>query len=337
RSVLSQAVFRIPETKLRVIAQDVGGGFGMKGDTYPEEALVLWASRRCNRPVKWIQSRSEGLANDDHGRDQVVDGEMALDEQGKILAIRARALHALGAYVVGAAIVPVIYSLKLVPNAYVVPALHVVSQAVFTNTSPTGPYRGAGRPEAVYLTERLLDRAAAVVGIDPVEIRRRNFIAAAAMPYQTPTGFVYDSGEFAATTDRCLRIAGWKGVAARRAASEKRGKRRGRALTYYIEDCGVFNDRMELRFDPSGNVTIVAGTFSHGQGHATTYAQMVSEWLGVPFENIRLVQGDTSQVAFGRGTYASRSSMIGGSALKLGADGNLVDNRPPAAPPMAAS
>jgi carbon-monoxide dehydrogenase large subunit len=320
RSMLCRAVFGIPETRLRVVAEDVGGGFGMKGDTYPEEGLVLWASRRCGRPVKWIQTRSEGLLGDDHGRDQVVHGEMALDENGKILAIRAHALHAVGAYVVGAAVVPVLYSLKCIPGPYVVPALHVTSRAVFTNTAPTGPYRGAGRPEAAYLTERLLDRAAAVCGIDPVELRRRNFIAREAMPFAGPTGFVYDSGEFAATTDRCLDLADWTGFAARRAASERRGRLRGRALTYYIEDCGVFNDRMELRFDPSGNVTIVAGTFSHGQGHATTYAQMVSEWLGVPFENIRLVQGDTSQVSFGRGTYASRSVMIGGSALKLAAD-----------------
>ncbi len=337
RTVIAQAVFRLPETKVRVIAYDVGGGFGMKGDTYPEEALVLWASRRCGRPVKWIQTRSEGLLNDDHGRDQVVQGEMALDENGKILAIRAQALHALGAYVVGAAIVPVIYSLKLIPSAYAVPAVHVTSRAVFTNTAPTGPYRGAGRPEAVYLTERLLDRAAAVIGIDPVEIRRRNFIAPEAMPYTTPTGFVYDSGEFGATMDRCLDLADWKGFAARRAASEKLGKRRGRALSYYIEDCGVFNDRMELRFDPSGNVTIVAGTFSHGQGHATTYAQMVSDWLGVPFENIRLVQGDTNQVAFGRGTYASRSVMIGGSALKAAADALVEKARPLAAHLMEAA
>jgi carbon-monoxide dehydrogenase large subunit len=337
RTMLAQAVFRVPETKIRVIAQDVGGGFGMKGDTYPEEALVLWASRRCGRPVKWIQTRSEGLLNDDHGRDQVVRGEMALDAGGTILAIRAHAQHALGAYVVGAAIVPVIYSLKLIPNAYAVPAVHVTSQAVFTNAAPTGPYRGAGRPEAVYLTERLLDRAADVIGIDPVDLRRRNFITPGAMPYRTPTGFVYDSGEFAATMDRCLELADAKGFAARRAATERRGKRRGRALTYYIEDCGVFNDRMELRFDPSGNVTIVAGTFSHGQGHATTYAQMVSEWLGVPFENIRLVQGDTSQVSFGRGTYASRSSMIGGSALKAAADGIVDKARPLAAHLMEAA
>jgi carbon-monoxide dehydrogenase large subunit len=337
RTVLAQAVFRIPETKLRVIAQDVGGGFGMKGDVYPEEALVLWASRRCGRPVKWIQTRSEGLLGDDHGRDQVVRGEMALDEHGKILAIRAQALHAVGAYVAGASVVPVLYALKLIPNAYVVPSVHVMTKAVFTNTAPTGPYRGAGRPEAVYLTERLLDRAAAVIGIDPVEIRRRNFIAPGAMPYAGPTGFVYDSGDFAVTMDRCLELADGTGFASRRAASETHGKRRGRALSYYIEDCGVFNDRMELRFDPSGNVTIVAGTFSHGQGHATTYAQMVCDWLGVPFENIRLVQGDTSQVSFGRGTYASRSAMIGGSALKAAADAIVEKARPLAAHLMEAA
>ena len=337
RSVLAQAVFHVPETRVRVIADDVGGGFGMKGDVYPEEAMVLWASRRCGRPVKWIQSRTESLLTDDHGRDQVVRGEMAVDAEGKILAIRAEALHALGAYIVGAALVPVIYSLKLVPSAYVVPAVSLTTKAVFTNTSPTGPYRGAGRPEAVYLTERLLDRAAHELGIDPVEIRRRNLIPSSAMPYTTRTGFVYDSGEFAAVMDRCLDVADWKGFAARRATSERRGKRRGRALTYYIEDCGVFNDRMELRFDPSGNVTIVAGTFSHGQGHATTYAQMVSEWLGVPFENIRLVQGDTSQVSFGRGTYASRSVMIGGSALKMAADALVEKARALAAHLMEAA
>ncbi len=337
RSVLAQLVFGLPETALRVIAQDVGGGFGMKGDTYPEEALVLWASRRCGRPVKWIQTRSEGLLNDDHGRDQVVQGEMALDEGGKILAIRAQALHAVGAYVAGAGVVPVLYSLRLIPNAYTVPTVHVTTRAVFTNTAPTGPYRGAGRPEAVYLTERLLDRAAETIGIDPVAIRRRNFIAPEAMPYATPTGFRYDSGDFSATTDRCLDLADWKGFGARRAATERRGRRRGRALIYYIEDCGVFNDRMELRFDPSGNVTIVAGTFSHGQGHATTYAQMVSDWLGVPFENVRLVQGDTSLVSFGRGTYASRSSMIGGSALKLAADALVEKARPLAAHLMEAA
>jgi len=337
RTVLAQAVFKLPETKIRVIANDVGGGFGMKGDTYPEEALVLWASRRCRRPVKWIPTRSESLQNDDHGRDQVVHGEMAFDKDGKALALRVQALNAVGACVTGAAVVPVLYALKLAPNAYRIPALHLSARAMFTNTSPTTPYRGAGRPEGVYLAERLMDQAAVELGIDPVEIRRRNLIRPDAMPYANGTGFVFDSGEFVEAMDRCVELADWKGFEARRKASEAKGKRRGRAVTYYIEDCGVFNDRMELRFDPSGHLTIVAGTFSHGQGHATAFAQMVTEWLGVPFEHIRYVQGDTHHVSFGRGTYASRSVMIGGSALKAAADAVIEKARPLAAHLMEAA
>jgi carbon-monoxide dehydrogenase large subunit len=321
RTTMAQKVFRQPETRFRVIAPDVGGGFGMKGDGYPEEALVLWASRRCGRPVKWTATRTESLLGDAHGRDQVVHGEMALDAEGRILAIRARARQAFGAYVAGAAVAPLLFSVQLVPSAYAVPAVFLTTQAIFTHTSPTAPYRGAGRPEAVYLTERLLGRAAVVTGIDPVEIRRRNFIRPEAMPYRIPTGLTYDSGEFARVMDHCLDLADWKGFEARRTASTQRGRLRGRGLAYSLEESGVFNERMELRCDPSGTVTIVAGTFSHGQGHATVYAQMVSEWLGVPFDSVRFVQGDTDQVPFGRGTYASRSSMVGGNALRMATDG----------------
>jgi len=309
----------------------------MKGDTYPEEALVLWASRRCRRPVTWIPTRSESLQNDDHGRDQVVHGELALDGNGKILAMRSRAVNGVGACVTGAAVVPVLYALKLAPNAYRIPAVHVSTRAVFTNTSPTAPYRGAGRPEAVYLAERLLDQAAVELGIDPIEIRRRNLIPPDAMPYANGTGFVFDSGEFVAAMERCVELADWKGFEARRKASETKGRRRGHAITYYIEDCGVFNDRMELRFDPSGHLTIVAGTFSHGQGHETAFAQMVTEWLGVPFESIRFVQGDTNHVSFGRGTYASRSVMIGGGALKAAANAIIEKAKPLAAHLMEAA
>ena len=337
RTTMAQVVFHLPETKFRVVARDVGGGFGMKGGAYPEEGLVLLASRRIGRPVKWIATRSESLLSDNHGRDQVVRGEMALDAQGHILAIRAQALHAMGAYVSGASVVPVLYSLKLIPNVYAVPTVHVATRAVFTHTVPTTPYRGAGRPEAVYLTERLLDAAAAKIGIDRIAIRRLNYIKPEAMPHATPTGLTYDSGEFDRLTDRCVELADWAGFEARRAASEQRGRRRGRAFTYYIEDCGVFNDRMELRFDPGGTLTIIAGTFSHGQSHATTFAQLVSEWLGVPFESIRYVQGDTDQVPFGRGTYASRSSMIGGSALRLASNSIIEKARPLAAHLMEAA
>jgi carbon-monoxide dehydrogenase large subunit len=335
RNVLAQKVFSIAETKIRVVAPDVGGGFGMKGDIYPEEALVLCAARRLGRPVKWTASRSESMLGDDHGREQVVTGEMALDENGRILAIRSQAIHAVGAYLTNAAVVPVLYALKLVPNVYAVPAVHVSNRAIFTNTTPLGPYRGAGRPEAIYLTERLLEKAAAVLRMDPVELRRRNYIKE--MPHTIPTGFAYDSGEFGKVTDKCIEISDWSGYPERKKQTEQKRRLRGRALIYYIEDCGVFNERMELRFDPSGMVTIVAGTFSHGQGHATTFAQMVTEWLGVPFESIRFVQGDTDQVPFGRGTYASRSVMLGGAALRMAADEILKKAKPLAAHLLEAS
>jgi aerobic carbon-monoxide dehydrogenase large subunit len=320
REMLAQSVFRIPESKLRVIGPDVGGGFGMKGDTYPEEGIVLLASQVVGRPVKWNPTRSDAFILDNAGRDQVVDAEMALDSKGYILAVRAKALHNLGAYMVGAALVPLVFSLKLIPNVYRVPAVDLSTQGVFTNTAPTNPYRGAGRPEAIYVIERLLDVAADELDVDPVEIRRRNFIDKAELPYRSPTGLTYDSGDFCAAAEACVALADWNGYAARRDASARNEKLRGRAIISYIEDTGVFNDRMELRFDPSGAVTIVAGTFSHGQSHATTYGQCVSDWLGMPMDQVRLLQGDTDQVSFGRGTYASGSAIIGGNALRSAAD-----------------
>ncbi|HEY6863299.1 MAG TPA: xanthine dehydrogenase family protein molybdopterin-binding subunit [Burkholderiales bacterium] len=329
RQILAQRVFSIPETSLRVIAPDVGGGFGMKGDVYPEDGLVLWASRRLGRPVKWVGTRTESMLGDNHGRDQLVDAEMALDADGKILALRAHSLHAVGAYVTNAGVVPVLCALRNIPNVYVVPAFHVAAKATFTHTTPLGPYRGAGRPEAAYVIERLMDAAARKLGLDPVEIRRRNYIAK--FPHATGTGWTYDSGDFARLTDRGVELADWGGYAARREASQRRGRLRGRSFIYYLEDSGVFNERMEIRFDAGGTVTIVAGTLSHGQGHATTYAQLVSDWLGVPFESIRLVQGDTDAVPFGRGTYASRSAMLGGSALKAASDAVIEKAKPLAA------
>jgi len=330
-------IFHLPETRFRVIAPDVGGGFGMKSEVYPEDALVLWASRLLGRPVKWTATRSESLMGDAHGRDQVVFGELALDENGKILALRSQARQAVGAYLTGPGLVPSVFALRFQPSVYDIQTIHIMCQGVFLNTTPLTPYRGAGRPEAIYLIERLLDRAAAAVGIDQAEIRRRNLIRPQAMPYKTPTMFVYDSGEFERLLDRCLDLGDWKGFAARRKASEKNGKRRGRGVAFLIEQGGVFNERMELRFDPGGTVTIVAGTFSHGQGHATTFAQLVSQWLGVPFEAIRFVQGDTDQVPFGRGTYAARSSMLGGCALKAAADAIVEKAKPMAATLMEAA
>jgi aerobic carbon-monoxide dehydrogenase large subunit len=320
RAALSAHVFGVPESKIRVISPDVGGGFGMKANLYVDDALVLWAARRCGRPVKWTATRSEGLLGDNHARDQLVYADLALDENGKFLAIRSRAYQALGGYWWGAATAPLFWSLMFVPSLYDVQTMHVSTSAVFTNTTPTSVYRGAGRPEAIYLIERLVERAAQLTGIDRVELRRRNLISPAALPYTTPTHHTYDSGEFEKLMDRCLTLADWNGFSARRDESKRRGQLRGRAVTPYIELGGVMNDRMEIRFDPSGMVTIIAGTHSHGQGHATAFAQLVADWLGVSFAAINYIQGDTEKVAFGRGTYAARSSLVGGNGLRMAAD-----------------
>src|SRR6201988_180815 len=332
RSAVAGQVLKIPETKLRVISPDVGGGFGMKFGGYPADALVVWASRRVGgRPVKWVSTRVEALLGDSQGRDQTVTGELALDEHGKILGLRVNALHNMGSHVFGAAMVVPLFALRLAPGVYQIPAVHVVGRAVLTNTIPLAPYRGAGRPEATYLIEQLLDRAARVIGIDPVEIRRRNFIPSSAMPYKIGTGITYDSGDFVHVMDECLKVADWNAFAKRAAESKRNGKLRGRGIGYFLEEAAVFNDRMVLRFDPSGTLTILAGTHSHGQGHATVYAQMVSEWLGVPFENVRFVQGDTDAVPIGRGSYGSRSMHVGGNALKRAADAIIEKAKPMAA------
>ena len=297
RSQMAGFVFGLPETKFRVIAPDVGGGFGVKADAYPEDALVLWASRRCGRPVKWCATRADALAGDNHGRDQVVQAELAVDAAGKILALRAHALHAVGSYIVSAAVAPLMYSLRYSVGSYDVQTLWLTTKAVFTHTSPLGVYRGAGRPEGNYVIERLLDLAALKVGIGPDEIRRRNFIKPGAMPYTTPTGSVYDSGEFERLMRECMALSDWQGYAARQKESKRAGKIRGRSVSTYIEHAGIFNETMSVRFDAGGTVTIVAGTHSHGQGHATAFAQLVGEWLGVPFELYPLSAGRHRQGA----------------------------------------
>src|ERR1700757_2583021 len=320
RQILAHQILHVPESRIRVVARDVGGGFGMKGNVYPEEAVVLWAAQRIGRPVKWIPTRSEALLGDNQGRDQNVTAELALDGDGKFLGLRWTGSHNAGAYIEGAGIVMIVFSLKLASTVYDIPAVSVTSSLVFTHTAPTVPYRGAGRPEAVYIMERLVDRAAREMQIDPAELRKKNLIRPDAYPYETRTGWVYDSGNYAAALAKCQALADWDGYAARHAESPAAGKLRGRSITYYVDNTGVFNERMELRFDPSGELTIVAGTLSHGQGHETSYAQMVADWLGVPEDKIHLLQADTDEVAIGRGTYASRSMMIGGSALRAAAD-----------------
>ena len=338
RTHVAGDVLKIPQVKLRVIAPDVGGGFGMKGAVYPEDALVLWASRRCGgRPVKWVSTRSEAFLGDSHGRDQVVTGELALDEHGKILGMRVDALHGMGSHVFDASMVVPLFALKLAPGVYNIPAVHAVGRAVLTNTPPLQPYRGAGRPEASYLIEQLLDRAARTIGVDPIELRRRNFIPASAMPHKIHSGVTYDSGDFTRVMDECLKLADWNGFPKRAAESKKNGKLRGRGIGYFVEEAAIFNDRMVIRFDPSGTLMILAGTHSHGQGHQTVYAQMVHEWLGVPIELIGFIQGDTNEVAVGRGTYGSRSMHVGGNALKRAADAIIEKAKPMAAMMMEAA
>ena len=320
RQLLAQGVFGIPETRLSVVARDVGGGFGMKGGVFPEDALVLWAARRLDRPVKWIAERSESMTSDTHARDQRATAELALDADGRILGLRVDADYNLGAHLAAGAGISPIHSTTLYSGVYAIPAIRARTRAACTNTAWTSPYRGAGRPEATYLLERLVDKAAREAGIDPIELRRRNFVAPAAMPYRTALDLEYDSGEFEAVMDDALDLADWDGFAARRARTEARGRLRGRGIACFLESAAMSNERMEIRFDASGSVTVVAGTFSHGQGHETVYAQMVSDWLGVDFASVRLIQGDTEAVSIGRGTFGSRSMTVGGSALRIAAD-----------------
>ena len=320
RQFLAQGVFGIPENRLSVVARDVGGGFGMKGGVFPEEALVLWAARRLDRPVKWIAERSESLASDTHARDQRATAEMALDGDGRILGLRVDADYNLGAHLAAGAGISPVHSTTLYSGVYAIPAIRARTRAAYTNTAWTSPYRGAGRPEATYVLERLVEKAARETGIDAIALRRRNFIAPDAMPYKTALTLEYDSGAFEDVMDAALALADWDGFAARRAETEARGLLRGRGIACFLESAAMSNERMEIRFDASGSVTVLAGTFGHGQGHETVYAQMVSEWLGVEFASIRLVQGDTDTVSVGRGTFGSRSMTVGGSALRLAAD-----------------
>jgi len=329
-------IFHVNENQVRVVAPDVGGGFGLKGGAFPDDALVVWASKKLRRPVKWVATRSESMMTDHTGRDLVSYGEMALDEKGKILAIRSQSLFQIGAYFVGPGMVSGLFSLRFIPEAYDVQTMHIMCKGMFTNTPQAGPYRGAGRPEAAYFTERMIEHAAKQIGMDVAEIRRVNLIPPDKFPYNTPTLYTYDSGEFARLLDKCVEMVDWKGYEKRRRASEKNGKLRGRSVCYYIEFGGIFNDRMDIRFDPGGTVTVFAGTHSHGQGHATVFAQLVHEFLGVPFEQIRYVQGDTAQVQFGRGTYGARSAVVGGSALKRAADAIIDKAKPMAAAMMEA-
>jgi len=320
RNILAQSVFAVPDNRIHVKAGDVGGGFGMKGMPYPEDILVLWAARRIGRAVKWIGERGESLLSDFPGRDHVCAGRLALDADGGILGLEVTTTLNLGCRLSPEGAIPAIVFGRMATGVYDVPAAHVRMRGVFTNTQSTTPYRGAGRPEAIYLIERFLDKAAREIGRDAISIRRRNFIRPAQMPYATALVDTYDIGEFEAIMDKTLELGDWDGFEGRRADSAARGLLRGRGMSSYIEVASIFNDRMEIRFDPSGNATVLAGTFSHGQGHETAFPQMVSDWLGLPIEDVAFLQGDTDRVSHGGGTFGSRSITVGGSALRQAAD-----------------
>jgi carbon-monoxide dehydrogenase large subunit len=350
RLLLGAFSFGVPEHKLRVVAPDVGGGFGSKIFHYAEELLVLWAARKIGRPVKWTAQRSESFMSDAHGRDHVTHAELAVANDGTFLGLRVSTVANMGAYLsTFAPAVPTYLYATLLAGCYRTPAIHARVRAVFTNTVAVDAYRGAGRPEAAYILERLADLAARELGIDRVAIRRKNFIDA--FPYQTPVALQYDSGDYVATLDAALDKARWSSFEERRAEARKRGKLRGIGLSTYVEACGIapsalvgalgaragLYESAGVRVHPTGSVTVFTGTHSHGQGHETTFAQIVAERLGVPVDNVEVVHGDTSKIPFGMGTYGSRSLAVGGSALVQATDKIVAKARKIAAHLLEAS
>ena len=352
RLLMGAHVLHLPESKLRVVAPDVGGGFGSKIYHYAEEAIVTWAAGKLRRPVKWTAERSESFMSDAHGRDHDSTAEMALDAEGTFLALRVRTLCNMGAYLstFGPAVPTYLYA-TLLAGCYKTPAIYAEVKAVFTNTVPVDAYRGAGRPEATFLLERLVDVIAVDTGLDRIELRRRNFIPAAAFPYQTPVALQYDSGDYDGTLRPALLAADWTGFPARRAAALARGKLRGIGVSTYVEACGIAPSKVvgslgaraglyevaNIRVHPTGSVTVFTGTHSHGQGHETTFAQLVTDQLGVPFDQVEVVHGDTARIPFGMGTYGSRSLAVGGSAMVKAMDKVIAKGKKIAAHLLEAS
>jgi aerobic carbon-monoxide dehydrogenase large subunit len=328
RLVIAAFVGMAPEHKLRVIAPDVGGGFGSKIFIYPEEVVALWASRRLGRPVKWVSDRSEAFLTDAHGRDHVTHAEMAFDGDRKILGLRAKTLANLGAYMsTFSSSVPTYLYATLLSGQYAIPQIYCEVDAVYTNTVPVDAYRGAGRPEATFVVERLIEVGARELGQDPAELRRKNFVRT--FPHQTPVIMAYDAGDYDASLRKAMELADCKGFAKRKRESARQGKLRGIGYSTYIEACGIAPSQAvgslgagvglwesaEVRVNPTGSVEVLTGSHSHGQGHETTFAQLVSERLGIPIDNVSIVHGDTDKVQFGMGTYGSRSGAVGMSAI----------------------
>ena len=321
RNLLARDALKVPISKLRLVSPDMGGGFGLRGGLFPEMALVVWAAKRAGRPVKWNGDRSEHFLVDDHGRDSRPVAELALGEDGDFLAVRVKSIAALGAYCSFFGPLPTFGNMGAIVGMYRTGAASVDVTAVFTNTCPIGPYRGAGRPEAIYICEMLVEKAAAELGFDRVELRRRNLIPEDAMPYKTGLQYTYDCGRFESNMDKALAAAGYAGFEARRAEAAARGRLRGFGIANAIEQsAGLGDEGAELRFDADGGVTLSVGTLSHGQGHETVFRQLLCDTLGVEFEQVRFVQGDTDIVRHGHGTFGSRSSGLGGGAIRLASE-----------------
>src|SRR5579863_10275663 len=350
RLLMTAFVLGLPEHKLRVIAPDVGGGFGSKIYLYAEETALVWAAKRIGRPIKWTAERSESFLTDAHGRDHVTTAELALDAQGRFLALRADTTANMGAYLsTFASCIPTILHATLLAGQYATPAIYCRVRAVFTNTAPVDAYRGAGRPEATFLVERLVETAAHELKMDPAELRRRNFIRE--FPYASPVGLTYDTGDYQPLLDRAVALADVAGFKARRAASAARGLRRGLGYSCYIEACGIAPSHVagalgaraglfeagEVRVHPTGKVTVFTGSHSHGQGHETTFAQVVADKLGIPIEDVDIQHGDTGKVLFGMGTYGSRSLAVGGTAIVKALDKVIAKGRKIAAHLLEAS
>jgi aerobic carbon-monoxide dehydrogenase large subunit len=333
RLVLAAFVGLAPEHKFRVIAPDVGGGFGSKIFIYAEETVCVWAARKIDRPVKWTSDRTEAFLSDAHGRDHVTHAELALDANGKITAMRVHTIANLGGYLsTFASLVPTFLYAPLLSGQYNIPAIYVEVDGVYTTTAPVDAYRGAGRPEATFVVERLVEAAAREIGRDPGEFRRQNFVTQ--FPHQTPVVMNYDVGNYPAALDKALELADYKGLPSRKAASAAKGKLRGVGFSAFIEACGLGPSRAmasmgagvggwesaEIRVNPTGSVELLTGSHSHGQGHETTFAQLVVERLGIPIENVTVVHGDTDKVQFGMGTYGSRSGVVGMAAISKALD-----------------
>jgi aerobic carbon-monoxide dehydrogenase large subunit len=323
RKVLAENVFKCPPETIRVLTHDVGGGFGMKVQTYAEYAALMAAAQRVGRPVHWCATRLESFLADTHGRDGILEGELALDADGRFLALRARTQVGIGAYAsTYAAIVATNNTKNCLSSVYRIPAIHIGVQMALTNAAPLGPYRGAGRPEAIYLVERLIDEAARATGIDRVELRRKNLIPPSAMPYKAPSGQTYDSGEFEQVLDKALLLADWKGFPARRKASEAKGRLRGIGVCCFLEVAGgaPLAETADLRFEADGTAVLRTGAQAMGQGQMTTLPLILSRQLQVDVSKIRVVQGDSDEVPGGLPTVASRSTMMVGGAMQLAAD-----------------